>query len=289
MQIGIRLHDTYDLPLEERLRIVKDQGFCCAHVALYKVLKDYTVTPGILTPGLAMYLKKLFQNYNIDIAVLGCYLNLANPDAVQLERTIDSYLAHIRFASLLGCGVLGTETGAPNTSYSYEPACHGEEALQTLIQNLGRVVTYAEKMGVIIAIEPVRSHIVYTPKIARRVLDEINSPNLQIIFDPVNLLEMDNYKQQEQVIREAIDLLGDDIAVIHMKDYLVQEGKMVSVAAGMGDMDYTPVIDFIKKRKPMIQCTLEDTTPKNAVAAREFIQNLWESSNFAVFTEGQSF
>ncbi|MFR8247294.1 MAG: sugar phosphate isomerase/epimerase family protein [Roseburia sp.] len=87
------------------------------------------------------------------------------------------------------------------------------------------------KMGVIFAIEPVWKHIVCNPKRARKVLDEIASPNLQIIFDPVNLLDISNYQNRDVIIEEAIELLGDDIAMVHMKDFVVQDGKLVSVAA----------------------------------------------------------
>ena len=31
MQLGIRLHDTKDLPLEERIKDVHDLGFKCGH------------------------------------------------------------------------------------------------------------------------------------------------------------------------------------------------------------------------------------------------------------------
>ncbi|HWT75853.1 MAG TPA: sugar phosphate isomerase/epimerase family protein [Mobilitalea sp.] len=279
MQIGIRLHDTNAPTLEERLKITKEQGFTCVHVALYKVMDEFSVSSGTLTPGLAMYLRRLFQDYNIDIAVIGCYLNLANPDQEQLNNIINTYLAYIRFASILECGVVGTETGAPNILYEFEPACHTEEALRKLIYNLSIIVSYAEKMGVIIAIEPVRSHIVYNPEIARRVLNEIKSPNLQIIFDPVNLLGMDNFMRQTQVMEEAIDLLGDDIAVIHMKDFIIRDNKMVNVAAGTGNLNYSPIIDFIKEKKPMIHCTLEDTNQENVMTAKDYIMTLWNKSN----------
>lgn len=56
-------------------------------------------------------------------------------------------------------------------------------------------------MGVIIAIEPVVRHIVYDAKRARKVLDAINSPNLMIIFDPVNLLDESNCdRHQEEIL-----------------------------------------------------------------------------------------
>lgn len=276
MQIGIRLHDTRDLPLSERLEEVNRQGFSCVHLALSKVIKENSVSPESLTPGYAMYLKRLFADKRLDIAVLGCYLNLADPNPERLKNTMEKYKAHIRFAALLGCGVVGTETGAPNEACKYEPACHSEEALELFIKNLQPVVEYAEKMGVIFAIEPVFKHIVWNPKRARTVLDRINSPNLQIILDPVNLLDVSNCERQVQIVEEAIELLGREVAVVHIKDYAVRDGKIDSIAAGQGQMDYRTLMKFIKERKPYIHTTLENTTPDNAVAAREHIQKLWE-------------
>ena len=276
MQLGIRLHDIKKAPLEERLAIAKEQGFGCGHLALSKVISEYSVDDSALTPGFALYLKRIFSQNQLDVAVLGCYLNLANPNEESLRKITHRYMAHIRFASLLGVGVVGTETGAPNEAYQFEEACRSEEALQTFIKNVRPVVEYAEKMGVIFAIEPVAKHIVWNPKRAREVLDTINSPNLQIIFDPVNLLDIHNYQDREAIIAEAIELLGDDIAMVHIKDFIVKDGELVSVAAGTGEMDYTQIIRFIKTKKPYIHVTLENTVPENAVESRKYIQKLWD-------------
>ena len=43
LQFGIRLHDAVDVPIEERLPIIKEQGFTCAHVALSKVIKSLSL------------------------------------------------------------------------------------------------------------------------------------------------------------------------------------------------------------------------------------------------------
>ncbi len=278
MQLGIRLHDAKELPLPQRLEEVGKQGFACAHVALSKVINENSVADGALTPGYAMYLKRLFWEKKIDFAVLGCYLNLAHPEPKELKAIQQKYRAHIRFASLLGCGVVGTETGAPNADYRYEPACRSKEALEQFISGLRPVVQYAEQMGVLVAIEPVARHIVYDAARAREVLDTIASPNLQIILDPVNLLDMDNYQDQTAILEESIRLLGEDTAVVHIKDYNVVDGELKSVAAGLGKMNYAPIINYIKKNKPYIHVTLEDTLPENAEAAREHIQELWDQA-----------
>lgn len=278
MQLGIRLHDIKKAPLEERLAIAHEQGFACGHLALAKVISEYPVDDGALTPGFALYLKKLFAKNELDVAVLGCYLNLANPNEESLAKIKRRYLTNIRFASLLGAGVVGTETGAVNEEYKFEERNHSDEALDIFIRNVRPVVEYAEKMGVILAIEPVAKHIVCNPKRARRVLDEIASPNLQIIFDPVNLLDHSNYQNREEIFAEAIDLLGEDIAMVHIKDFVVKDNELVSVAAGTGEMDYSQIIRFMKEKKPYIHATLENTVPENAVAAREYIQNLWNQA-----------
>lgn len=278
MQLGIRLHDIEEGSLEHRLEVAKKQGFACGHLALAKMIEDFSVADSALTPGFAMYLKKLFARYDMDVAVLGCYLNLADPDKDRLKEIQNRYLANIRFASLLGCGVVGTETGAPNAEYRFEEACHSEEAFDIFVKNFTPVVRYAEKMGVIVAIEPVCRHIVYSPKKARQLLDAIDSPNLQIILDPVNLLDVWNYKEQKEVVEEAIALLGKDVAVVHIKDFYVEDGKMTETAAGLGEMDYTALMKFIKKEKPYIHATLENTSPENAAAARMYIQKLWEQA-----------
>ena len=273
MQIGIRFHDTVELPFEERLQEIKRQGFSCTHIALSKV-PGFTADTTALTPGYAMYMRDAFRRADLDVAVLGCYLNLANPNQQQLKAAQEKYKAHIRFASIMGAGMVGTETGAPNETYSYDKeACHSKEALETFITNLKPVVEYAEKMGVIVAIEPVYRHIVWNPKRAREVLDRIESPNLQIIFDPVNLLWTDNYEQRYEVFEEAMDLLKDDICMIHLKDCVCTEDKIVSMGCGLGEMDYTSIVEFATKYKPYIHATLEDTKPDNAVAARQCIES----------------
>ena len=275
MRLGIRAHDTKYAPLEELIPNIHNLGFKCMHIALSKSIKEFKPDICTMTPGLAMYMKELCIENKVDIAVLGCYLNLCNPDPEQHKQIVEKYKAHIRFASVLGCGVVGTETGAVNVEYKYEPANHTEEALNLFIENLKPIVKYAEQFGVIVAIEPVWKHIVCTIERARKVLDAIDSPNLQIIFDPVNVLYTGNIDRQDEIIEQAFDLLRDDIAVVHCKDYVVEGDELKSIAAGTGGLNYPLLLKKIKEYKPYVHCTLENTVPENAVATREFMEKLY--------------
>ena len=275
MRIGIRAHDVAYAPLDELIPNIHKQGFHCMHIALTKSIKEFKPGVETMTPGLAMYIKELCAENKVDVAVLGCYLNLCNPNPEKHKEIVEKYKAHIRFASILGCGVVGTETGAVNEEYKYEPANHSDEALQCFIDNLRPIVKYAEQFGVIVAIEPVWKHIVNTVERARKVLDAIDSPNLQIIFDPVNLLYVGNIDKQDEIIEKAFDQLLKDIAVVHCKDYVVEGDELKSIAAGTGGLNYPLLLKKIKEYKPYVHCTLENTVPENAVATREFMEKLY--------------
>jgi sugar phosphate isomerase/epimerase len=278
MRLGIRAHDMEKAPLDELFRNIHNKGFKCTQLALSKAVYDYKVNNGMLTPGFAMYIRDLAHENKVDICVLGCYLNLCHPDPVKHAEIVEKYKAHIRFASILGCAVVGTETGAVNAEYKFEEANHSEAALELFIENLKPIVEYCEKMGVIFAIEPVYKHIVYNLERARRVLDAINSPNLQIIFDPVNLLYAGNIDSQDKIIEDAFELLGDDIAVIHCKDYRVEGDELVSIPAGEGELNYPLLMKYIKERKPYVHISLENTSPDNAIRTREFMEKLYEQA-----------
>jgi len=280
MRIGIRAHDMEEAPINELIANIHKKGFECTQLALAKAIKDFKISNSVMTPGLAMYIKQLCAENKVDICVLGCYFNLCNPDPVKHAEIVEKYKAHIRFASWLGVGCVGTETGAMNVEYKYEPANHTEEALQCFIDNLRPIVEYAEKMGVVVGIEPVYKHIVCNIERARKVLDAINSPNLQIIFDPVNLLYPGNLDKQDEIIEQAFELLKDDICVIHCKDYKLDEEKneLVSIPSGQGGFHYPLLVKKIKEHKPFVHISLENTKPENAIATREFLENLYKEA-----------
>ncbi len=190
-----------------------------------------------------------------------------------LKEIQSSNYGSIRVASLFDASVVGTETGAPNTQYKMDENTHSKEALETFIEGLAPVVECAEKYGVSMAIEPVWKHIVCTPERARIVLDAIQSPNLRIIFDPVNLLYPGNLKEREELFERTLNLHGDDVAVIHLKDYVPEGNNLKSIAAGTGEMDYRQILSFVKAKKPYIQATLENTANDNAVQSREMLEN----------------
>ena len=64
MNLGIRAHDVKPLPFEELVKEIHEEGFGCCHLALYRAVRDFPVDTAAMTPGLAMYMKKVFEKFN---------------------------------------------------------------------------------------------------------------------------------------------------------------------------------------------------------------------------------
>ena len=150
MQLGIRLHDVNasapeaERTLEARARKAGEEGFCCVHLALSKCIPGFDFDDAALTEGLAAYVRRVFRKQELDVAVLGCYLNLAHPDREKLKAFQERYFGSLRVAALAGVSVVGTETGAPNAAYKLDANTHSPEALRTFMWNLEPILERAE-------------------------------------------------------------------------------------------------------------------------------------------------
>jgi sugar phosphate isomerase/epimerase len=276
MRIGVRGHDIGKYSLDELAKRIEEKDLKSIQLVMKKAITEFEVTKGCMTPGLGRYIKETFDRHNVNVSILGCYINMSHPDDDELKELLDLFKDHIRFARDLGCSIVGTETGALNKEYVYGPENHTEEAFQRCLNSLRIMVSEAEKFGVMVAIEGVARHVINTPQKMRRALDEINSNNLQAIFDPFNFLTDKNYMNQDEMIKEAFDLYGDRIVLIHAKDFIIENGQVKQVAIGTGQFNYPLLLSLIKERKPHIDVILEGTTPEDLDSSMEYIKSIYD-------------
>jgi L-ribulose-5-phosphate 3-epimerase len=259
LNIGIRAHDIENLPLEELVQEVAGKGLTSVQLALSKSLDGVNTELGSLSPGFARYVASAFSKHNVQIAVLGCYFNMIHPDLVQRRKGIERFKEHIRFARDFGCSIVATETGNVNPEIFYTEENFKEEPFLEVVASVSELVKEAEKFGVIVGIEAGVNHPIYSPKAMKRLLDSINSKNLQVILDPVNLLTIETYQNQEEIFQEAMDLFGERVVILHAKDFIIENNQLVPTAVGKGLLNYKYIIEEIKKKKPFINILLEET------------------------------
>ena len=276
MNIGIRLHDTAPGTLGQRLGFARDQGFSCVHLALSKVLPDFSMSgaPEKLDEALAAEVRGALTANRMGCAVLGCYLKLPSRDGEELRRTREIYRAHLRFSRMIGAGVVGTETPPAASAGLSAREIASDEALEWFVRCAAPVARWAEEEGAVLAIEPVCEHIVSTPERAERVLEALGSESVRIILDPVNLLRSDMIEGAEALFEDAVRRLGDRVSVVHMKDYVEAPDRPRPgfIACGQGEMRYDAVLELARRRE--LPITLENTAPENAESARLFLERV---------------
>ncbi|WP_028974671.1 sugar phosphate isomerase/epimerase family protein [Spirochaeta cellobiosiphila] len=262
LNLGMRAHDLGKMTIESLAQELQKRNIPHIHMALAKVLTDYDKDNHKLSPGFARHIEAVLRAHGAHISILGCYINPVHPDPVKLEESLLYFEDHIRHARDMGASIVGTETGSVNADNSYHPLTDTEETFQKFIKSLKRLVNVAENYGVHVAIEGVAmKNTIDTHQKMVRVFDIIDSPNLGVIYDPVNFIPDDRCADHENHIAEAFQLFGDKILAIHAKDFVVENNKKVGdLPAGQGLMNYPFFLKILKEKYPHIHVSLENNT-----------------------------
>ena len=276
--LGIRAHDLEAENLQELAANVAARGFSAVQLALAKSIKAFSTSAGALSPGYGHHVKSIFQQHEVQLAVLGCYINMIHPEAQERRRQLERFKEHIRFARDFGCSIVGTETGSVIPSLGYSEDNFTEEAYAEVVNSVRELVDEAERFGVIVGIEGGINHPIHTPARMKRLLDDVPSSNLQVIYDPANFMSMDNVHDQQSVMDEAFQQFGDRMVIVHAKDFIVENGEIVMVPVGSGQLDYAALFKRLKQQKPYINILLENTREPHIANSVRYLQSQYEQA-----------
>ena len=265
IQFGMRGHDICAKgPVLSVLDSFERLGVRHVQLAPGKSFADYDFSPGHYSSGLGYFLGRELAARNIHIAVLGCYINPASPDPAARETAILRFIDHLRLAKHIGADMVGTETGRFSVDFSVTPATKSEECYQLVLESFRRIVRAAEQIGVTVGVEGVFDHTLYSPAMMKRFLDDIDSENVEVILDAVNLIPPEaefDPGAQSRIIDEAFALYGRRISVLHLKDFVFDGSKQLYRHPGEGHFYYPALMKHIIEGKPQIIGLLENSTP----------------------------
>jgi L-ribulose-5-phosphate 3-epimerase len=259
MHLGRRLHDVDAPSFEEALAKVQAQGF---HSIQLAPTKSLNFTRDMLSPGYGRYLRQALDSHALDVAILGSYFDLSDRGPSR-EETLNRYKDHLLLAHYADFKVVGTETGKimPDDSQY-------EEAFQAVKENLGVILDQAEKLGIVVAIEPVYGHTIYNREKMEKLLEAYPGRNLQVIYDPVNLLDPTDEAGAPAMWKDFLEHLGNRLAAVHVKDYVIEDGKKRDLPAGTGRMDYSHLFNLAQK-KPYLDFLIEAAKDENISSIME--------------------
>lgn len=278
---GMRCHDLCPkMEMEKLFPVVKENHIKQIQLAFGKSISNYDFSVGHYSPGFARYIRSLVEENQTHIAVLGCYINPVNPIESRRQAEVARFIEHLKYARILGADMVGTETGRLDPDMKVTPETRTEEAYQLLLKSMREIVAAAEKLGVIVGVEGVYNHTLYSPARMKRFLEDIDSPNVEVILDGVNLIHPDQTDPQVQkdVIDKAFAYYGDRISVLHVKDFVFEGEKQLFRHVGEGLFDYQPLMAHVKEQKPQITMLFENSSRDRFWSDVEFIQKQYDQA-----------
>ena len=277
MNFGMRCHDLCPkADMDTVFDTVKANGISQIQLAFGKSFAGYDFSAGHYSPGFARMIAGKLKERDIHVAVLGCYINPTDPDETKRRAAVAKFIEHLKYARIMGADMVGTETGRYSSDFKVVPETYTEECYQLLLKSMCEIVDAAEKLGMIVGVEAVHDHTLYSPEMMKRFLDDMDSPNVEAILDPVNLISAKDCQNQDDVIGRALSLYGDRITVMHVKDFRMENGEPQFEHVGDGLFGYEKVLAWAKREKPYITMLLENSTPQRYHSDVAYLQKIYE-------------
>ena len=270
--VGARLHDYGKGTPDELFARVSADGFAAVQLAYKKcvpTVKSYAdITEALVNDTIAAE-----KAHNIQVAVLGTYVELAINDARRLQNVAD-FKGQLAVCKALGAGCIGTET----TKMCDQPAgTTREEAQELLCRSLAEILPVAEELGVTVGVEPVTYHSMNSAAATRHILDTMRSPNLKVIFDLSNLVDADNVNAQDRIWNDIGELVVDKIVAVHFKGQAFNpDGSLLHTSLEDSLTDYAGAFAMLRQLPQEVLPVLrEEAVPARAASDIAFMRRFF--------------
>ena len=270
--VGARLHDYGKGTPDELFARMSADGFAAVQLAYKKcvpTVKSYAdITEALVNDTIAAE-----KAHNIQVAVLGTYVELAINDARRLQNVAD-FKSQLAVCKALGAGCIGTET----TKMCDQPAgTTREEAQELLCRSLAEILPVAEELGVTVGVEPVTYHSMNSAAATRHILDTMRSPNLKAIFDLSNLVDADNVNAQDRIWNDISELVGDKIVAVHFKGQAFNpDGSLLHTSLEDSLTDYAGAFAMLRQLPQEVLPVLrEEAVPARAASDIAFMRRFF--------------
>lgn len=273
--IGVRAHDLGEFTikqLEDFIQEIKKYKLSHLQLVLWKSFTD--IDPYLKNVSLEdlKRIAKRLKEENIKVTVLGAYYNMISPDLEDRKLGEERYLKMLKVLKIFEGTVVGTEPGSYNLDFSYNKKNHTEESYNIVLESFKKFAKEAEKNEVNMGLEPVYTLTIWNVEILKKLFEEVNSDKFKLIFDPVNLIGIENYKEQDMLIENIFKYFSNKIATVHFKDFKVENNKIIKVSPGKGILNYNLLLRKMKKYN--INGILDEVPKEEIEFSKKYIETL---------------
>lgn len=245
--------------IEDLAEKTKEQGIHTLQLALGLSFPEMSSGANEINSGMGNYVKRVLEKQEVSVGILSCYINMIHPDLTIREELLTKFEQYLHYASSFGASMVASETGCVLPEIQYTEENFTDEAFAEAVSVIRRLVKAGEKYQMMVGIEPGLNHPVYSLARVEQLIQAVDSDYLGIILDPTNLITSTNYQEQVQLVEEAFERFGEKICAVHLKDFRVEQEKIVPVNLGDGVIEYTKIKEIIKKNRPYLYVVLEET------------------------------
>ena len=260
LNMTIRGHDLSGVTsVKELAEQTKKQGIHNLQLALGMSFPDMPSGAANLNPGMGAAIKRELAKEDVQVGILSCYINMIHPDLEIREQLLQKFESYLRHARYFGAAMVASETGCVLPEIQYTEDNFSDEAFADMVGVIRRLVKAGEEAGMLVGIEPGLNHPLYSLERVEQLLAAVQSDYLGIILDPTNLITSEDYQGQVALVERAFESFGHKIVAVHLKDFKIEEDRVIPVNLGEGLIDYAAIAGIIAKHKPLSYVVLEET------------------------------
>ena len=256
MRIGLCSSD-FKTPMkcDDLFKKMAELKFTVTQVGLASVLEtNFVPTGNIEIPwkvedDVIRMLMNASEKYGIEIISLNGTCNMAHPDKAIRDEAVQRFEGFAKSARAMGATYASLCSGTRDTTdlWKYNENNDSAEAWADMFDTMKRITEIAERNNLILGIETEAANVINTPERARKLMDDVGSPNLKMIIDCANLFHAGKAHKANvhTTLKHAFEWFGKDIVMAHGKDISDSEG-IDYCPTGEGIIDYAYFMQLLK-------------------------------------------
>ena len=284
-KIGIFAKHISRSTTEELFTAVAEFGFNC--VQFNASCLGISSLPDTLDKTLWSNAGLAARNAGIEVVALSATFNLLDENRSRLKDNFRRLEVLARGAVILKTNLLTLCSGTRNQQdmWTYHPENDTPNAWHEMTNGIRQALAIAEQYDIYLGIEPEVANVVCSAQSAARLISELASDRIRIVFDPANLYRPPaDPRRDRQVITDGLSLLGNSVAIAHCKDIAdpmakpgTQQHQVLGevyhhVAAGSGILDYHHYFSELERWLPKsVPLILHGVSEDQIPAALAFI------------------
>jgi sugar phosphate isomerase/epimerase len=225
------------------------------------------------------------RSAGVKVVALSATFNLLDENKLRLADNFRRLELLAQGATILGTDLVTLCSGTryQQDMWTYHPENQSPAAWRDMTDSMQRALAIAIAHDVYLGIEPEVASVVSNAEDAARLIGELDSDRIKIVFDAANLYRPPaDPRRDGYVITNALLLLGNRVALAHCKDVADPIAKRAAhgnhsglyehVAAGTGILDYHHYISELKRLVPeSVPLILHGLTEEQTPASVSFI------------------